>query len=74
MATTVPCAGREMLVPVMPASVTDDGKIVWLVMGSVSGGSGGFVGNVMVTVTVVPRVAVPPGAVVVQLAEAGKPQ
>ena len=54
-----------MLVPVMPASVTDDGKIVWLVMGSVSGGSGGFVGNVMVTVTVVPRVAVPPGAVVV---------
>ena len=41
VATTVPCAGREMLVPVMPASVTDDGKIVWLVMGSVSGGSGG---------------------------------
>ena len=56
VASTVPAAGRETEVPTMvPASVT-------LVGTRLAGGSGGVVGSVIVTVTVVPRAALPPGA------------
>ena len=56
VAMTVPCVESEMLVPLMlPASVA-------LVMGALAGGQGGVLGSVMVTVTVAPRLALPPGA------------
>jgi len=56
VATTVPWLGREMLVPlIVPASVTLVGTLP-------AGGCGGLVGSVIVTVTVVPRLALPPGA------------
>jgi hypothetical protein len=56
VAITVPCAESEMFVPlILPASVT-------LVIGALAGGHGGAVGKVIVTVTVVPRLARPPGA------------
>jgi len=58
VATAVPDVGYVIEVPgMLPASVT-------LVMGSFVGGFGGDEGRVIVTVTVVPRVAVPPGATV----------
>ena len=56
VAMTVPCVESEMLVPlIVPASVT-------LLTGALAGGQGGVVGSVIVTVTVVPRLALPPGA------------
>ena len=56
VATTVPWVESEMLVPLMlPASAT-------LVMGAFAGGFGGELGRVIVTVTVEPRLALPPGA------------
>lgn len=60
VAITVPCVLSEMLVPLMvPAKVTLD-------IGALAGGHGGVVGKVMVTVTVVPRLALPPGATEVE--------
>ena len=56
VASAVPEVGREMAVPtIVPASVTLVGTFA-------AGGSGGVVGRVIVTVTVVPRAALPPGA------------
>ena len=58
VAMTCPAVLSEMLVPAMlPANVT-------LVIGAPAGGFGGELGSVIVTVTVVPRAAVPPGATV----------
>ena len=52
---TMLVAGCEMSVPVMlPASVM-------LGNGAFNGGLGGCAANVLVTVTVVPRLALPPG-------------
>src|SRR5579862_3848740 len=59
VAITVPCMLSEMLVPLIgPARVT-------LEIRAFAGGQGGVEGNVMVTVTVVPRLALPPGATAV---------
>ena len=56
MATTVPCVESDILVPlILPARVT-------LEMGALAGGHGGLLGNVIVTVMVEPRLALPPGA------------
>ncbi len=55
VASTVPCVASETFVPlIVPASVT-------LVIGALAGGQGGLFGRVMVTLTVVPRLALPPG-------------
>ena len=55
VATTVLCVGCEIAVPTMvPARVTLVGKFA-------AGGCGGVVGSVIVTMTVVPRAALPPG-------------
>ena len=59
VASTVPDVASDRFVPLMvPARVA-------LVMGALAGGAGGFEGSVMLTVTVVPRVTVPPGALTV---------
>jgi len=56
VAMTWPCVESETLAPLMlPASVT-------LETGAFAGGHGGVVGSVIVTVTVEPRLALPPGA------------
>jgi hypothetical protein len=56
VATTVPAVASVLLVLViLPPSTT-------LVMGALAGGFGGELGSVMVTVTVWPRLALPPGA------------
>ena len=56
VAMTAPCVESEMFVPLMlPASVT-------LVIGAFAGGFGGLLGRVIITVTVEPRLALPPGA------------
>lgn len=57
---TVPDAGRDRLVPVIVPSM------VMLRGTKVAGGKGGLVGRVMVSVTVVPRAAEPPGATAVE--------
>ena len=58
VAMTVPTVESETVLPaMMPARVT-------LLIGALAGGLGGEAGRVMVTATVVPRVAVPPGATV----------
>jgi len=55
VATTVPCVESDMLLPLIV-------PIVALVIGAFAGGQGGELGSVMVTMTVAPRFALPPGA------------
>ena len=61
MATTVPCAESDILVPMM---LVCDVRfvIVTLVIGAFAGGHGGLLGNVMLKVIVWPGLALPPGA------------
>ena len=60
VAMTVPWVASEMFVPlIVPAKVT-------LEIGAFAGGQGGVVGRVIVTVTVAPRLALPPGTTEVE--------
>jgi hypothetical protein len=62
VATTVPCVESEMVVAAMPVSETVLVSVT-LVTGALAGGHGGLLGRVMVTLTVCPGLALPPGAV-----------
>ena len=61
VATTVPWVASEVLVPEMPVFETVLVSVT-LEMRAFAGGQGGLLGRVMVTVTICPGLALPPGA------------